>query len=181
MLFDIYFNSEIMSWHNRSGIDEHSEKSGSRYRPVNFRGFPIITSWPGPVVGNRKGFLFVWFLNSKFSLKQSTYSVLMFFKLIFLIILCRPQMKHFLSYASDNQVNITEMQDMDLYSRIMFYVGIAVILMFFALGAFILISPVFNYVPKNFRTILAVFIILYGFFRLIQVYQKYKNSREENL
>ena len=69
----------------------------------------------------------------------------------------------------------------DLYKQIMFFVGIAVILVFFAFGIFILATPVFNYVPRSFRIGLAVFILLYGAVRALQVFQKIRKSKEERL
>jgi hypothetical protein len=56
--------------------------------------------------------------------------------------------------------------------------GIMMIVLFFVLGIYILISPSFNYIPKNFRTIFAIVLIAYGFFRLVTIYQKYKKREE---
>jgi hypothetical protein len=105
----------------------------------------------------------------------------MFFKLNFLIILTRLKKQSFLFYLIENQDNIHSMADLNLYTRLMLYLRIAVILMFFVLGAFVLFSPNFNYIPGNFRVIIAIFIILYGIYRLITSFQKIKKNREEVL
>ena len=105
----------------------------------------------------------------------------MFFKLNFLIILTRLKKTAFLFYFIDNQDNIDNMSDLNLYSRVMSLVRIIIILMFFVLGAFVLFSPNFNYIPWNFRVIFSIFILLYGIYRLISSLQKFKRNREEEL
>jgi hypothetical protein len=114
-------------------------------------------------------------------IKAATYYELMFFKLNFLIILTRLKKSGFLLYLIDNQENIDRMSEMNLYSRVMIIVRIAIILMFFVLGAFVLFSPNFNYIPWNFRVIFAIFILLYATYRLISSFQKIKKHREEEL
>lgn len=84
-------------------------------------------------------------------------------------------------YFSDNQLNIINTPSMNLYSKVMSYVGMAVIAMFFLFGLFILISPVFSYVPQNYRVFIAIFMMGYGLFRLIQMVQKIRKSKEEDL
>jgi hypothetical protein len=110
-----------------------------------------------------------------------TYYLHMFFELNFLIILTRMQKMAFCYYCIDNHQDIVVIPNMDLYSRMMFFVGIAIILMFFALGAFVLFSPTMSYIPKNYKVIFSIFIFGYGFFRLIGSYQKFKKSREDDL
>jgi hypothetical protein len=113
--------------------------------------------------------------------KAATYYGGLFFKLNFLIILTRPKKQSFLFYLIDNQDNIDGMSDLNLYSRLMIIVRIAIILMFFVLGALVLFSPNFNYIPWNFRVIFAIFILLYAIYRLISSFQKFKKNREEEL
>jgi len=105
----------------------------------------------------------------------------MFFKLNFLIILSRPKKEGFSSYFIENQDNIDRMSELDLYSRIMFFVRFAIILMFFVFGVYVLFSPNLDYIPRNFRVIFAIFILLYGFYRLVSSLQKIKKNREEEL
>ena len=105
----------------------------------------------------------------------------MFFKLNFLIILSRPKKVGFSLYFIENQDNIDRMSELDLYSRIMFFVRFVIILMFFVLGVYVLYSPNLDYIPRNFRVIFAIFILLYGFYRLVSSLQKIKKNREEEL
>jgi quinol-cytochrome oxidoreductase complex cytochrome b subunit len=66
----------------------------------------------------------------------------------------------------------------DFLSHFMVYFGIIIVLLFFAFGAFVIFSPTLNYVPENFRTIFGVVIIAYGFFRLVNIYWKFKNKEK---
>jgi len=118
---------------------------------------------------------------TKKMVKAATYYWLMFFKLNFLIILSRPKKEGFSSYFIENQDNIDRMSELDLYSRIMFFVRFAIILMFFVFGVYVLFSPNLDYIPRNFRVIFAIFILLYGFYRLVSSLQKIKKNREEEL
>ncbi len=124
---------------------------------------------------------FQWIKQDRLLRNDTTYSLLMFFKLKILIILCRPQKVFFEMYFSDSQANIINLPSMNLYSKVMFYVGIAVIAMFFLFGLFILISPVFSYVPQNYRVFISIFMMGYGIFRLVQMVQKLRKSKEEDL
>jgi hypothetical protein len=113
--------------------------------------------------------------------KAATYYQRMFFKLNFLIILTRPKKSGFPFYSFENQDNIDKMSDLNLYSRVMFFISIAIILMFFVFGIYVLFSPNLDYIPRNFRVIFAIFILLYGFYRLVSSFQKYKKNREEEI
>jgi hypothetical protein len=59
--------------------------------------------------------------------------------------------------------------------------GIAVAAMFFFLGAYLLLSPRFAYLPKEVKVIFSVFLFLYGAFRIVRyIYQgRDKNEEEE--
>jgi hypothetical protein len=46
--------------------------------------------------------------------------------------------------------------------------GIAVAAMFFYLGFWLMFSPRFSYLPKEIKVIFAVFLFLYGAFRIIR-------------
>ena len=56
--------------------------------------------------------------------------------------------------------------------------GIAVAAMFFFLGIYIL-SPRFSYLPKEIRIIFAVFLFLYGAFRIVRYIFKEKDNDKE--
>ena len=113
--------------------------------------------------------------------KQATYYWLMFFKLNFLIILTRPKKTGFLYYLIGNLDNIDKMSDLNLYTRVMFFIRIAIILMFFVFGAYVLFSSNLDYIPHNFRVIFAIFMLLYGTYRLVSSFQKFKKDREDEL
>jgi hypothetical protein len=114
-------------------------------------------------------------------MKAATYYWLMFFKLNFLIILTRPKKEGFPFYLIENQDNIDKMSDLNLYTRVMFFIRIAIILMFFVFGTYVLFSSNLDYIPRNFRVIFAIFILLYGFYRLVSSFQKFKKDREEEI
>ena len=52
-----------------------------------------------------------------------------------------------------------------------------VILLYFVLGIFVLVSPKFQYLSKEVKVIFAVFLFLYGGFRLARIWTK---NRERN-
>ena len=52
-----------------------------------------------------------------------------------------------------------------------------VILLYFALGIFVLLSPRFHYLSKEIKVIFAVFLFLYGGFRIARLWSK---NREKN-
>lgn len=52
-----------------------------------------------------------------------------------------------------------------------------VILLYFALGVFVLVSQRFSHLSKEIRIIFSVFLFLYGGYRLARLWTK---SREEN-
>ncbi|MEI6884037.1 MAG: hypothetical protein WCO02_06085 [Bacteroidota bacterium] len=57
------------------------------------------------------------------------------------------------------------------------YFAIAVALLYFFLGAYIFFTPSLAYLPQTVKVIFAVFLFLYGGFRLARIWSK---SREEN-
>jgi uncharacterized membrane protein len=52
-----------------------------------------------------------------------------------------------------------------------------VIFLYFVLGVYILTSSRFNYLAKEFKVIFAIFLFLYGAFRMARLWTK---SREKN-
>lgn len=57
------------------------------------------------------------------------------------------------------------------------YFSFLVVVLYFFLGIFILVSPTFRYLPKEIKIIFSVFLFLYGAFRLARIWTK---SREED-
>ena len=57
--------------------------------------------------------------------------------------------------------------------------GIAVAAMFILLGFWILFDQRFNYLPKEVKVIFAVFLFLYGAFRIVRHIFKERDEEEE--
>jgi positive regulator of sigma E activity len=55
----------------------------------------------------------------------------------------------------------------------------SVILLYFVLGIYILASSRFTYLSKEIRVIFAVFLFLYGGFRIARLWTRYREEREE--
>jgi len=62
------------------------------------------------------------------------------------------------------------------FSRIL---GIGVASMFFFLGFYLLFSPRFNTLPKEVKVIFAVFLFLYGAFRMVRYLYKDRDEDDE--
>jgi uncharacterized membrane protein len=60
------------------------------------------------------------------------------------------------------------------------YFAILVSTLYFALGIIILISHRFAYLSKEVRVIFAVFLFLYGGFRLARLWTKYRDEQNED-
>jgi ABC-type nickel/cobalt efflux system permease component RcnA len=58
--------------------------------------------------------------------------------------------------------------------------SIAVVLMWFFLGFYLLLSPRFNGLTKEIRVIFAVFLFLYGGWRLARIITKDREQKEED-
>jgi hypothetical protein len=65
---------------------------------------------------------------------------------------------------------------MEKFNKIL---GIAVAAMFFVLGFWLLFSPRFNYLTKEIKVIFAVFLFLYGAFRLVRYIFKDRDKEED--
>jgi uncharacterized membrane protein len=57
--------------------------------------------------------------------------------------------------------------------------SIAVVLMYFLLGVYLLLSPRFNGLTKEIKVIFAVFLFLYGGWRLARIFTKERERKEE--
>jgi NADH:ubiquinone oxidoreductase subunit H len=57
--------------------------------------------------------------------------------------------------------------------------AIAVVLMYFFLGGYLLLSPRFNGLTKEIKVVFAVFLFLYGGWRLARILTKDRESKEE--
>jgi hypothetical protein len=54
-----------------------------------------------------------------------------------------------------------------------------VILLYFVLGVFVLVSPRFQYLSKEVKVIFAAFLFLYGCFRIARVWTKNREHNDE--
>jgi uncharacterized membrane protein len=54
-----------------------------------------------------------------------------------------------------------------------------VIFLYFVLGVFVLVSPRFQYLSREVKVIFAIFLFLYGSFRLARLWTKNRESNEE--
>ncbi|MDD4603180.1 MAG: hypothetical protein PHF97_05185 [Bacteroidales bacterium] len=57
------------------------------------------------------------------------------------------------------------------------YFSILVVLLYFFLGIYILVGPQFQYLTREIKIIFAVFLFLYGTYRLARIWTK---NREDN-
>jgi len=54
-----------------------------------------------------------------------------------------------------------------------------VILLYFVLGIYVLVSPRFQYLSKEVKYIFAIFLFLYGSFRIARLWTKNRERNEE--
>ncbi|MCX6287783.1 MAG: hypothetical protein NTY96_11770 [Bacteroidetes bacterium] len=59
------------------------------------------------------------------------------------------------------------------------YFAYAVAALYFFLGVFIFTSPLFQHLPKTIKVTFAVFLFLYGAFRLARIWSKSKEEQDE--
>jgi positive regulator of sigma E activity len=59
------------------------------------------------------------------------------------------------------------------------FFSIAVVLMYFFLGFYLLLSPRFDGLTREIKVIFAVFLFLYGGWRLARIYAKNRERKEE--
>jgi len=60
-----------------------------------------------------------------------------------------------------------------------FYFSILIVLGFFILATYLLISPSFSYLSTEIRVVFAVFLYLYGAFRILRILTKHKKQNTE--
>ena len=54
-----------------------------------------------------------------------------------------------------------------------------VIALYFVLGVFVLVSPYFQHLSKEYKIVFSVFLFLYGAFRLARLWNKNREERDE--
>ncbi|HNX86588.1 MAG TPA: hypothetical protein PKN12_06640 [Bacteroidales bacterium] len=59
------------------------------------------------------------------------------------------------------------------------YFSVAVVLLYFFLGTYLLISQRFHHLSKEIRVIFALFLFLYGGFRLARIWTKRRENDED--
>lgn len=59
------------------------------------------------------------------------------------------------------------------------YFSFLVILLYFILGIFVLVSPRFQYLSQEVKVIFAVFLFLYGGFRIARLWTKSREEEED--
>jgi len=67
----------------------------------------------------------------------------------------------------------------EYFAHLMFIFGILTVIMIIFLGIYVLLSESLNYWPKYFRTIFAVVLLVYGFYRSVNMFYKYKTREEK--
>jgi uncharacterized membrane protein len=72
-----------------------------------------------------------------------------------------------------------EMIKKEFLGQMMLIFGIVMVILIIILGIYILIAPSLDYWPVYFRTIFALFIIAYGIYRSLNIFQKYKNREDK--
>jgi len=63
-------------------------------------------------------------------------------------------------------------------AKFMFVFGILMVVLYLLLGFSLVFMNFFNYIPKEIKTIFGLFFVVYGLFRLVRIYYKYKDSKE---
>ena len=57
--------------------------------------------------------------------------------------------------------------------------SVLIALGFFVLGTFLLVSPSFSYIKQEIRIVFAVFLYLYGTFRVVRILSKRRKKDDE--
>jgi len=63
-------------------------------------------------------------------------------------------------------------------TKFMFVFGLLMVILYLLLGFSLVFMNYFNYIPKEIKTIFGLFFVVYGLFRLVRIYYKYKDSKE---
>lgn len=64
------------------------------------------------------------------------------------------------------------------FGDIMNIMGFFMAVLYIGIGLYLLFAPYFKYIPNTIRITFCVFFIMYGIFRFVRVYYKYKNDRD---
>jgi hypothetical protein len=59
------------------------------------------------------------------------------------------------------------------------YFALLIVILYFTLGVFLLVSNRFSYMKKEFRVIFAIFLFLYGSYRLARILTQRKQDEDE--
>jgi uncharacterized membrane protein len=70
--------------------------------------------------------------------------------------------------------------DKNLFSKVMIGFGFVMVAIFFGIGIALIFFPVYNYLPPNLKTVLGVFFMAYGFFRLARIYQNIREQKRKD-
>jgi hypothetical protein len=71
------------------------------------------------------------------------------------------------------------MMKKEFLAKMMAIFGIMMVIIIVCLGIYILVSPSLNFGPKYFRTIFAIIIMTYGFYRSVNIFQNCKNKEDK--
>ncbi len=62
------------------------------------------------------------------------------------------------------------------WDKIITLFGIIIVILFIVLGILVIFSDMFYYIPKSYRIIIGVLLMLYGAYRLALLYNKFINK-----
>ena len=62
------------------------------------------------------------------------------------------------------------------WDRFLAIFGIIIVLLFVILGLIVIFSEMFEYIPKSYRVIIGIILILYGAYRTSLLINKFKNK-----
>lgn len=60
------------------------------------------------------------------------------------------------------------------------YFSVLIVLGFFILATFLLVSPSFSYISVEIRVVFSVFLYLYGIFRVVRIISKFRRRERED-
>ena len=55
--------------------------------------------------------------------------------------------------------------------------SLVMVLLYIGIGIYLLVSKTFDYIPMQYRSVFAIFLMLYGIFRFVRIYPKLTNKR----
>lgn len=70
-------------------------------------------------------------------------------------------------------------QGKNIFSKVMIGFSFVMVVVFFGLGVALIFFPVYNYLPPNLKTVLGIFFMAYGFFRLARIYQNIREQKRK--